>query len=99
MIGNSPVAISELIKQAVSNAIKLLIVFGILAWSGEQTAIVLIVVDSMLALVAGIWTWRNVTPIANPTLAAGTSVRVEGTENVTVVGGPESVQPGVDPFP
>jgi hypothetical protein len=85
-----PVAISELVKQAISNAVKLLVVFGLVTWSAEQTAIVLIVVDSFLALAVGIWTYRKVTPTAAPVLPGGTTVRVQGSEETIDIPSPVS---------
>jgi hypothetical protein len=74
-----PVAIGELFKQLVSGVIKLLIIFGVLAWSGEQVATVLLVVDLALAFAAGVWVYLKVTPTAAPKLPAATAVTVQET--------------------
>ena len=92
-----PVAIAELVKQAVSNAIKLLIIFGLLAWSAEQAAAVLIVVDSTLALVLGFWTLRRTTAIAAPVRPTGAEVRIAGTPETVIVPAPNGMP--VDPEP
>lgn len=93
MIGTSePVAIAQAIKELISAGVKALVIFGLVAWSGEQTAAVMLIVDSALAMLVVLFTRRSVTPIATPTLKPGTEVTIQGSAETIVV-----PQPAVGP--
>lgn len=74
-MGTEPVAISTAIKEAISAGVKVLVIFGVVVWSGEQTAAVMLAVDSILAIVIMVWQLRSrVTSIAAPRVPAGSTV-------------------------
>ena len=82
-----PVALPNLIKEAISAVIKVLVVFSIIQITGEQLAALLLVVDPVLAVFATLYSRMNSTPTAAPVLAQGTSVTV-----TTPAGQPDTTQ-------
>ena len=73
---NEPVALPNLIKEAISAVIKVLVVFSIIQITGEQLAALLLVVDPVLAVLATLYSRMNSTPTAAPVLSQGTNVTV-----------------------
>jgi hypothetical protein len=62
-------------------AVTMLVGFG-LGWSGEQVAIMVAFIEAITAWVAG----RQVTPMANPSLPEGQTVRLPDGTAAMVVG-------------
>ena len=69
-----PAAIIAAVKELISSVIKLLVVFAIIQMTTEQFGILMIVVDSAMAVIATLLIRNAVTPIEKPAVPEGTVV-------------------------
>ena len=74
-MNTEPITINTAITQAISNFLKLLVVFGLWQLTTDQFGILMIAVDSSLAVIFLLWQARNQsTSINAPRVPAGTPV-------------------------
>lgn len=97
-MSTEPITVNTAIKEALSAVLKVLVIMGVVVWSAEQTAAILLAVDALLAVVLLLWQARNrSTSIAAPRVPLGTTVTVydESGEDVGTMTGPVfPVNPG-----
>lgn len=76
ILGREPAAIAAFVQAIIALGVG----FG-LRLSGEQVALIMTVVTLGLGLIVR----QSVTPVASPTLKAGTQVKVQGTTNMSTI--------------
>ena len=98
-MSNQPVALNVAIAGLVSSAVTLAAIFWPDRLSPEVQGSIIALANSAIVVVTILLTQRQTTPISNPTLAAGTSVNVENSEDKVVIApsppGPTGVEGGV----
>lgn len=79
-MNTEPITFNTAIKELLSTGIKLLVMFGVFAVTTEQFGVLMIFVDSALAVVFLLWRARNAsTPIDQPRVPEGTTVDAYNT--------------------
>jgi hypothetical protein len=91
MTNQQPVALNVAIAGLVASAISVATILWPDRLSPELQASIIAFANAAIVVVTIVVTRSQVTPIANPTLKAGTSVNVQGSEDKVVI---ESSPPG-----
>lgn len=74
-MNSEPITVNTAISQALSSLLKVLVIFGLWQMTTEQFGILMLAVDSLLAVVFLLWQARNQsTPINEPRVPAGTLI-------------------------
>lgn len=84
-MNQQPVAVGAAIAGVVSTAVALAAVLWPDRLSPELQAAIIAFANATIVAAAAVWAASRVTPVANPTLPAGTSVSVQGTEDKVVI--------------
>lgn len=71
-----PAVIAAAVKEMISNLIKLLVVFAVIKVTAEQFGMLMIFIDSAMAVIMVLFIRQNVTPVASPQVEEGTIIRV-----------------------
>lgn len=103
-MGTEPITINTAIKEALSSLLKAIVIFGLWQMTTEQFGVLMIAVDSTLAVIFLLWQARGKsTSIAAPRIPAGTlitSYNPETGADVAQSVAPQStaaVEPAPDP--
>lgn len=80
MFGKEPTVILGALSEVIKAIIPMLIIFGILHWTGEQVAQVMIVTSVVIAFINTAWARSQVTPTVQSDALIKTAVKQpEGT--------------------
>lgn len=71
-----PAVIAASVKELVSSLVKLLVVFAVVQMTTEQFGMLMIFIDSALAVIMVMFIRQNVTPTSSPIIDKGTIVKV-----------------------
>ena len=100
MTNQQPVALNVALAGLVSSAVTLAAIFWPERLSPEAQGAIIAVANSAIVVVTILLTQRQVTPVANPTLKAGTSVNVQDSADSVIIAasppGPQGVEGGAD---
>lgn len=97
-MNTQPVALNVAIAGLVSSAVTLAAIFWPERLDPGTQGVIVAFVNSVIVVATILLTMHQVTPIANPTLKAGTSVNVEHTSDSVIIAasppGPTGVEGG-----
>lgn len=96
-MNHQPVAVGAAIAGVVSTAVALAAVLWPERLSPELQASIIAFANAVIVAAAAVWAASRVTPVSNPTLPSGTSVRVQGTEDKVLIAPTPPGPVGIDP--
>jgi hypothetical protein len=95
-MNQQPVALNVAIAGFISSCVTLAAIFWPDRLSPEVQAAIISVANAAIVVVTILLTMRQVTPVANPTLPAGTSVNVQNTEDKVLIAPTPPGPTGID---